>query len=328
VMTAESEEGKGATFRIVFKLGFSHFDNSIEFVVTDGQNPLSAMSPLADTQESEEENDVDGREDDEPVLLFVEDNEELRSFLKIILSDSFHVIEAGNGSEGLEIARSQLPDIIITDLMMPVMDGLEMARRIKEEATTSHIPIVVLTAKTDLDTQVEALKTGVDDFITKPFSSTYLRAKIESILSQRRKLQEAFMANLADFRPGGAARTMEISPSAPAIEPYDDKLMKKVMEVMEQNISNADLTVEELVSGIGIGRSVFFKKLKSLTGFSPIGFIREVRVKRAAQLIESGEYTISQVTYMVGCNDPHYFSRIFKQRFGMTPTEYRDKHAK
>jgi AraC-like DNA-binding protein len=104
--------------------------------------------------------------------------------------------------------------------------------------------------------------------------------------------------------------------------------MKKVKEVMEQNINNADLTVEELVSGIGIGRSVFFKKLKSLTGLAPIEFIREVRVKRAAQLIESGEYTISQVTYMVGCNDPHYFSRIFKQRFGMTPTEYKEKHAR
>jgi len=326
VMTAESEEGKGATFRIVFKLGFSHFDNSIEFVVADGQNPLKSMSPPGVTQVGDEEDD--GKEDDEPVLLFVEDNEELRSFLKIILSDSFHVIEAGNGSEGFEIARSQLPDIIITDLMMPVMDGLEMARRIREEVTTSHIPMVVLTAKTDLDTQVEALKTGVDDFITKPFSSTYLRAKIESILSQRKKLQEAFMTNLADYRPETSAKTFEVNPPAPAIEPYDDKLMKKVMEVMEKNIGNSALTVEEFVSAIGIGRSVFFKKLKSLTGFAPIEFIREVRVKRAAQLIKSGEYTISQVTYMVGCNDPHYFSRIFKQRFGLTPTEYRDRHAK
>ncbi|HZM13125.1 MAG TPA: response regulator, partial [Bacteroidales bacterium] len=253
---------------------------------------------------------------------------ELRSFLKIILSDSFHVIEAGNGSEGFEIARSQLPDIIITDLMMPVMDGLEMARRIREEVTTSHIPVVVLTAKTDLDTQVEALKTGADDFITKPFSSTYLKAKIESILNQRKKLQEIFLSNLADYHPESTVKALDISPSAPAIERYDDKLMKKVMEVMEQNINNADLTVEELVSGIGIGRSVFFKKLKSLTGLAPIEFIREVRVKRAAQLIESGEYTISQVTYMVGCNDPHYFSRIFKQRFGMTPSEYKDKHAR
>ena len=211
---------------------------------------------------------------------------------------------------------------------MPVMDGLEMARRIREEVTTSHIPMVVLTAKTDLDTQVEALKTGVDDFITKPFSSTYLRAKIESILSQRKKLQEAFMTNLADYRPETSAKTFEVNPPAPAIEPYDDKLMKKVMEVMEKNIGNSALTVEEFVSAIGIGRSVFFKKLKSLTGFAPIEFIREVRVKRAAQLIKSGEYTISQVTYMVGCNDPHYFSRIFKQRFGLTPTEYRDRHAK
>jgi len=328
VMTAESEEGKGATFRIVFKLGLSHFDNSTEFVVTDGQNPLAARSTIVEKHDSDEEDNEDTKEDDEPVLLFVEDNEELRSFLKIILSDSFHVIEAGNGSEGFEIARSQLPDIIITDLMMPVMDGLEMARRIREEVTTSHIPVVVLTAKTDLDTQVEALKTGADDFITKPFSSTYLKAKIESILNQRKKLQEIFLSNLADYHPESTVKALDISPSAPAIERYDDKLMKKVMEVMEQNINNADLTVEELVSGIGIGRSVFFKKLKSLTGLAPIEFIREVRVKRAAQLIESGEYTISQVTYMVGCNDPHYFSRIFKQRFGMTPSEYKDKHAR
>ncbi len=119
VMTAESEEGMGATFRIVFKLGFSHFDNSIEFVVTDGQNPLAARSTIAEKNDSGEGGDEDEKEEDEPVLLFVEDNEELRSFLKIILSDSFHVIEAGNGSEGFEIARSQLPDIIITDLMMP-----------------------------------------------------------------------------------------------------------------------------------------------------------------------------------------------------------------
>ncbi len=216
VMTAESEEGKGATFRIVFKLGFSHFDNSTEFVVTDGQNPLSTMSPLLTHRKAKRTDDDEGKEDDEPVLLFVEDNEELRSFLKIILSDSFHVIEAGNGSEGFEIARSQLPDIIITDLMMPVMDGLEMARRIREEVTTSHIPVVVLTAKTDLDTQVEALKTGADDFITKPFSSTYLRAKIESILSQRKKLQEVFMSNLADYRPEGPLKTFEVNPSAPA----------------------------------------------------------------------------------------------------------------
>jgi YesN/AraC family two-component response regulator len=269
-----------------------------------------------------------GDDDDEPVLLFIEDNEELRSFIKIILSDGFHVIEAGNGLEGFEIARSQLPDIIITDLMMPEMDGFELARRLKEEVTTSHIPVVVLTAKTDLDTQVEALKRGADDFITKPFSSTYLRARIENILQQRRKLQELFLSSLGNFPKSQAGKSVDISPAEPVIESYDDRLMKELMEVMEENIDNSNLTVDELVSKIGIGRSVFFKKLKSLTGLAPVEFIREVRVKRAAQLIESGEYTISQVTYMVGCNDPRYFSRIFKQRFGITPSEYRDRHMK
>lgn len=326
-LTAESEEGKGATFRVVFRLGFSHFDNETEFVLADGQGS-SASAKTRTAMQEEEELDEEGREDDEPVLLFVEDNEELRSFIRIILSDGFHVIEAGNGTEGFEIARSQLPDIIITDLMMPEMDGLELARRLREEVTTSHIPVVVLTAKTDLDTQVEALKRGADDFITKPFSSTYLRARIENILQQRKKLQELFLSTLADYPPSRAGRAYEVTPSEPYIESYDDKLMKSLMEVMEQNIDNADLTVDELVSKIGIGRSVFFKKLKSLTGLAPIEFIREVRVKRAAQLIESGEYTISQVTYMVGCNDPRYFSRIFKHRFGMTPSEYKDKHIK
>jgi DNA-binding response OmpR family regulator/anti-sigma regulatory factor (Ser/Thr protein kinase) len=327
-LKAESEEGKGATFRVIFRLGFAHFDNETEFVIADGQSTPSSRHAQTVMNENDEPCEEEGAEDNEPVLLFVEDNEELRSFLKIILSDGFHVIEAGNGIEGFEIARSQLPDMIITDLMMPEMDGLELARRIREEVTTSHIPVVVLTARTDLDTQVEALKRGADDFITKPFSSTYLRARIENILQQRKKLQELFLSTLADYPHSKAGRAYDVTPSEPLVESYDDKLMKNLMEVMEQNIDNSDLTVEELVSKIGIGRSVFFKKLKSLTGLAPIEFIREVRVKRAAQLIESGEYTISQVTYMVGCNDPRYFSRIFKQRFGMTPSEYRDKHAR
>ena len=326
-LTAESEEGKGATFRVIFRLGFAHYENDTEFVLADNHTPLGGRAGIIPTLEDETEEE-EGSEDNEPVLLFVEDNEELRSFLKIILADGFHVIEASNGNEGLEIARSQLPDIIITDLMMPEKNGLELAREIKEDETTSHIPVVVLTAKTDLDTQVEALKTGADDFITKPFSSTYLRAKIENILQQRKKLQEVFLANLSEYQQESNKKLIEVSPSAPVVESYDDKLMKKLMGIMEENLENSGLTVDELVSKVGIGRSVFFKKLKSLTGLAPVEFIREVRVKRAAQLIETGQYTISQVTYMVGCNDPRYFSRIFKQRFGITPTEYKEKHSK
>ena len=324
-LTAESEEGHGATFKVTFKLGCSHYENDTEFVLTDNQKAspgLHVSHPAGETETFESE-EVD---DNEPVLLIVEDNEELRSFLRIILADGFHVIEAGNGKEGCQIARQQLPDIIITDLMMPEMNGLELAHEIKENEITSHIPIVVLTAKTDLDTQVDALKTGADDFITKPFSSTYLRARIDNILMQRRRLQERFLSNLPTFNEG-RKHTVEINPETPKVESYDEKLLARLMQVMEENMDNSDFTVDDLVAGAGLGRSVFFKKIKSLTGLAPVEFIREVRIKRAAQLIETGQFTISQVTYMVGNNDPRYFSRVFKQRYGLTPKEYKEKHA-
>jgi signal transduction histidine kinase/ligand-binding sensor domain-containing protein/DNA-binding response OmpR family regulator len=324
-LIAESEVGHGAAFRVIFKLGCSHYENDTEFVISDNQKSTPGM-PLPNAATDTETFESEEVEDNEPVLLIVEDNEELRSFLRIILADGFHVIEAGNGREGCQIAREQLPDIIISDLMMPEMNGLELAREIKADEITSHIPIVVLTAKTDLDTQVEALKTGADDFITKPFSSTYLRARIDNILMQRRRLQEIFLANLPAYHDD-KKHTVEINPAAPKIDSYDDKLLAKLMQVMEENMDNSDFTVDDLVAGIGIGRSVFFKKIKSLTGLAPVEFIREVRIKRAAQLIETGQFTISQVTYMVGNNDPRYFSRIFKQRYGLTPKEYKEKHS-
>jgi signal transduction histidine kinase/DNA-binding response OmpR family regulator/ligand-binding sensor domain-containing protein len=323
-LTVESNEGEGATFTVSFKLGWSHFGNDTDFVLMDGQIPGNIL-PSGHEKHEDELNADD--QDTVPLLLIIEDNEELRSFLKIVLSPDFHVIEAANGNHGLQIAKDQLPDIIITDIMMPEMDGLELARRIKLDETTSHIPVVVLTAKTDLDTQLEALKTGADDYITKPFSSSYLKARIDNILNQRRKLHATFLSALSSNLSNQTKKVFSADPSLPVVESFDEKLLIKVMEIMEKNMDNSELTVDELVSKIGIGRSVFFKKLKSLTGIAPIEFIREVRIKRAAQLIETGEFTISQVTFMVGNNDPRYFSRCFKQKFGMTPSEYKEKYS-
>lgn len=323
-LTVESNEGEGATFTVTFKLGWSHFGNDTDFVLMDGQMPGNVI--LSGHEKHEDEINTDDQ-DTVPLLLIIEDNEELRSFLKIVFSPDFHVIEAGNGNQGLQIAKDQLPDIIITDIMMPEMNGLDLARRIKSDDTTSHIPVVVLTAKTDIDTQLEALKTGADDYITKPFSSSYLKARIDNILNQRRKLHETFLSNLSSNLSHQTTKVFSADPSLPVVESFDEKLLIKVMEIMEKNMDNSELTVDELVSKIGIGRSVFFKKLKSLTGIAPIEFIREVRIKRAAQLIETGEFTISQVTFMVGNNDPRYFSRCFKQKFGMTPSEYKEKYS-
>ena len=319
-LTVESKEGEGATFIVSFKLGSSHFDEDTDYILSDGQLPGNVVV-------SKHEEEANSDEDNLPVLLIIEDNEELRSFLKIVLSPDFHVIEASNGNEGLQIAKYQLPDIIITDIMMPEMDGITLSKAIKSDDTTSHIPVVILTAKTDLDTQLDALKSGADDYITKPFSSTYLRARIENISNQRRKLHELFLSNLSSTAQQNSSNVYSIDPAKPVVESYDEKMLLKLMEIMEKNMDNSALTVDELVSKVGIGRSVFFKKLKSLTGLAPIEFIREVRIKRAAQLIETGQFTISQVTFMVGNNDPRYFSRCFKQKFGMTPSEYKEKYS-
>ncbi len=323
-LTAESEEGQGAVFTISFRLGCSHFENDTEFVISDGQSIITNGTPVI---KQDDHTITEEESDNEPLLLIVEDNEELRSFLRIILSDGFHVIEAGNGNEGCQIALSQLPDIIITDLMMPGMNGLELAEIIKKDETTSHIPVIILTAKTDLDTQLEALRQGADDYITKPFSSSYLRARVDNILQQRKKLQELFLSSIPAFNNNQNHSNIDISPITPVVESYDEKFIKRLMDIMEENMDNSELTVDDLVSSAGIGRSVFFKKIKSLTGLAPVEFIREVRIKRAAQLIETGEFTISQVTYMVGNNDPRYFSRIFKHKYGMTPSEYKEKHT-
>jgi len=176
---------------------------------------------------------------------------------------------------------------------------------------------VILTAKTDIDSKIEGLETGADDYITKPFSTSYLLARIQNLLAQREKLQQLYRTNMP-------TRGFEVVPSQPQIQSQDQKFMEQLIGYMEQNIDNGNLVVDDLVSHMAVSRSVFFKKLKTITGLAPIEFIREIRVKRAAQLIESGEFNMTQISYMVGINDPRYFSKCFKQHFGMTPSEYKD----
>ncbi len=249
-------------------------------------------------------------------ILIVEDNRELRSFLKTALSYQYDVLEAENGREALDLAKNCIPDMIITDLMMPEMNGLELAKAIKEDINISHIPLVLLTAKTDMESKLEALQYGVDDYITKPFSSAYLEARIENLLKLRKQLQMFYRSSLT---------SEVISPSRPNVVSQDDVFIQSIMKFIEDNIDNSEMTIDTIVSGIGFSRSVFFKKLKSLTGLAPVEFLKEARVQRAAQLIETGEFNFSQITYMVGMSDPRYLSRCFKQKFGMSPREYKEK---
>ncbi|NDV81250.1 hybrid sensor histidine kinase/response regulator transcription factor [Bacteroides sp. 51] len=346
VISVDSKLGEGSSFKVEFLKGRDHYDESVEYILEDS-NKVTVFEKVVDEDNPSVTEEVligntTARNHPQQVMLLVEDNQELRHFLRSIFSQKFKVIEAVDGMEGWDKALKFLPDIIISDVMMPEKDGIEMMKELHADVTTSHIPIVLLTAKTAIESKLEGLELGADDYITKPFSATYLQARVDNILFRRSKLQAIYRANLMGEAPTETSGATPITHAAdgvdtsslseedkqPAMSSIDRKFMDKLLELMEKNMDNGDLVVDDFVSELAVSRSVFFKKLKMLTGLAPIEFIKEMRIKRAAQLIETGEFNMTQISYMVGINDPRYFSKCFKQKFNMTPTEYRDKVLK
>ena len=362
-ISVDSRLGEGSCFKVDFLKGKEHYDKEVEFILEDTDAPMEmgqvvdlANSSIqserlvADAEEvgiasSVEEEQVTEEGNAKELMLLVEDNQELRVFLRSIFASNYRVVEAADGMEGWSKALKYVPDIIISDVMMPEKDGIEMTRELRADMTTSHIPIILLTAKTTIESKLEGLEYGADDYITKPFSATYLQARVENLLSQRKKLQSFYRENLLNIPVvdsngslsgvsttsetvvGGTseAQKNDVDGQVPVMSPNDRKFMDKLVELMEKNMDNGELVVDDLVSELAVSRSVFFKKLKTLTGLAPIEFIKEMRMKRAVQLIETGEFNMTQISYMVGINDPRYFSKCFKAQVGMTPTEYRDK---
>ena len=368
-ISVDSRLGEGSCFKVDFLKGKEHYDEEVEFILEDAEVP-ARMGQVVDianaslqsetlvaadgrgVEESPSEKETSAEDNSKELMLLVEDNQELREFLRSIFTPMYRVVEAADGMEGWSKALKYLPDIIISDVMMPEKDGIEMTRELRADMTTSHIPIILLTAKTTIESKLEGLEYGADDYITKPFSATYLQARVENLLMQRKKLQNFYRDSLmhinmsavsgespvpADVMPGEAGKTApeqegqqlqsqtQLQPTVPDMSPNDRKFMDKLVELMEQNMDNGDLVVDDLVRELAVSRSVFFKKLKTLTGLAPIEFIKEIRIKRATQLIETGEFNMTQISYMVGINDPRYFSKCFKAQVGMTPTEYKEK---
>ena len=334
-INVDSKLGEGSNFEIDFLKGKEHYSDSVEFILDDATTLPNSILPIADVVP--EDLDISSINSTLPegaskqVMLLVEDNQELRSFLRTVFSSVYRVIEAKDGMEGWSKALKFVPDIIISDVMMPEKDGIELVKELRADMTTSHIPIVLLTAKTSIETKIEGLEYGADDYITKPFSATYLKARVENLLEQRMKLQNLFRDNLLT---NGLSPLKEETQDAeekeklPEMSPNDRRFMDKLLELMEKNLDNGDLVVDDLVREVAVSRSVFFKKLKTITGLAPIEFIKEMRINKAVQLIETGEYNMTQISYMVGINDPRYFSKCFKAKMGMTPTEYRDNIGK
>lgn len=336
----KSQPGVGSEFTVILPMNQKVYEGreNTEFILNDGNSvpaekkneirpmvEIASMTDITPSETAKEPNQISNEED--PVsILIVEDNVELRNFLSDILSESYRVLTATNGQEGLDQAREYIPDLIISDIMMPAMDGLDMVKNIKENREICHIPIILLSAKSSLDDRISGLEQGIDDYITKPFSATYLKIRIKSLLHQRKELQEIYWKAWSEKLNNTQETTLEekLTPSQPQIISYDEQFMQQVMQVMEEQMENSELTVDEFAQLLNLGRSVFYQKLKSIIGLSPVDFIREIRIKRAVQLIDSGEYNFSQVAYMTGFNDPKYFGKCFKRQMGMTPSEYKE----
>lgn len=244
-------------------------------------------------------------------ILFVDDNHDLIEFLKDEFSEQYDVVTAYNGVEALDAMKEHDFDIIVTDLMMPEMDGIEFSRRLKSDSKTVDIPLLMLTAKQDMSSIIEGLTLGADDYITKPFNNEILALK---------------MARLIRLRRRGLKRSLiEPTPSRIEITSLDEQLVEKAVKYVEDNISRSDLSVEELAQQLGMSRVHLYKKLSALTGKSPIEFIRLLRLKRATQYLAESQLTIAEIAYKLGFNNPKYFSKYFKEEFGMLPSEYQNK---
>lgn len=258
-----------------------------------------------------DENDLDAAKREAlPTLLIVEDNEDLQKFLKDKFLDSYHVTTASDGEEGLEMARKILPNLILSDIMMPKKDGIELLDALKNDVSTSHIPVVLLSAKFSIESQIEGLRYGADYYLPKPFNFTLLKAAVDNIVSRRK---QAFQ-QIQDKE--------EVVEAENVLTEYDRIFLSKILEVVENNLNEPDFNIDDVSESMGMSRSAFYRKFKSLTDTAPIDFVRETRLRKGKEILDAGENNISVVAYSVGFSSPKYFTLCFKNQYAQTPSNY------
>ncbi len=310
---AKNNPDKGLTVVIELKTGKDHFapgEATIslkEYTSPDDHEPVQQATPPPVPV-------VDSTAERQLVLL-VEDNVELSDFVSQQLQALYRVEVASNGRQGLDKALALLPDLVVSDIMMPVMDGINMLDHLKKDPVTSHIPVVLLTAKYDVESQLEGLQYGADYYITKPFNTDILKAAINNLLEQRRKLFY--------YLQDQTKETPKLSP--PLITTHDENFLKEVISFVETGMQETDFEIDAIATSVAMSRSAFYKKFKSLTNMAPVEFLNEMRLKKAKQLFDQGETNISDVSFAVGFNSPKYFSTSFRKYYQCSPSEYLKK---
>ncbi|HEX6889142.1 MAG TPA: ATP-binding protein, partial [Chryseolinea sp.] len=307
-ISVTSKPGQGSCFTVRIPLGREHLKDSeiSESAEIISANVLKASGQSALLPQPTTNEEI-------PKLLIVEDNEDLRTYLRLSLKDKYSLVEASNGQQGVELAIQEIPDLILSDLMMPKMDGLELCRQIKSNEKTSHVPVILLTAKTDQETRIDGLVTGADDYLAKPFSLPELIARINNLIETRKKLRKHFSSAII------------LKPSDIRVISLDDRFIKKVMERIEVHLSDSSFSVEVLADEVAMSTIQVYRKLKAITGQTPNDLIRNVRLERAASLLDQHAGNVADVAYMVGFNNLSYFAKCFKDKFHQKPSEYLKK---
>jgi DNA-binding response OmpR family regulator len=253
-------------------------------------------------------------EGEKPLLLIVEDNTDMRSYIREYFEEEYEIIEAEDGAEGYEKAIENIPDIIISDVMMPNMDGNEFSSKVKMDERSSHIPVILLTARASKESRIEGLETGADDFITKPFDGEELQVRVKNLIELRQRLQVFFRRDLETIREDKLKQDLTI----------DEKFLLKAKTMVERNLSDPDYSVKDFASDMALSRVQLYRKLSALLDISVTVFIRNVRLNKAAEFLKKKTATISEIAYDTGFSSPSYFSSSFHNYFGVSPTEYQE----
>lgn len=308
-ITVQSEVNKGTFFTVMIPVADKEYTDDIQL------DPLKVEAPAenevdAEVPEIEESRAKEPEESGRERLLIVDDNPEIVEYLSAFFREHYNMVVVFNGQEALEVLEDTMVDLIICDVMMPELDGLHFCKRVKQNIQTCHIPIILLTANADPGQHLKGLEMGSDDYVTKPFSMAILEAKVQNILKSRKRLKEIF------------SHSKDIVPENIAFNSLDEAFLKSAIEIIEKNLSNSSFSVDRFAKEIGMSRSSLYLKVKAITGESVTDFIKRIRFKYAVELIESKQYTMSQIAYMSGFNSPSYFSTSFKQYYDCMPTEY------
>jgi len=313
----ESEEKKGTCFVILLPAGnYPWTEDQMATGTKEEKSMTESLHPFVLIHENEYVHSYAGlknkmvHDKKHPTLLLVEDEDDVRNFIREYFETTYQIIQAHDGTEGLAMAIRYNPDIIISDVIMPLMDGVEMCQKLKEDIRTSHIPIILLTARTSLESKIEGLETGADAYIEKPFSLDLMEVQINNLLENRKILSEKFSKELL------------LKPADIVITSVDAIFIQKAMEIVDRHISDADFSSAEFCREIGMSRSQLHRKLKALTSQPASEFIRTIRLKQAAGLIKESQLSVEEISYRVGFNSPAYFTKCFKALFGKTPSEW------